>query len=191
MDLAGALAVIRGGGVVAFPTETTYGLGVDALDERALERLLTLKGRGAEKAVSVIVSGRDMVQSLCAEIPPLAHQLMADHWPGPLTLVLPARAGLPAPLVSEGGVAVRHSSHPLADALVRAWGRPITATSANPAGQPPARTPAEVRAAFAAAVTAGELHVCEGGDTAGGPASTLVRVRGERLEILRRGPVEI
>jgi L-threonylcarbamoyladenylate synthase len=191
VDLSGALAVLRQGGVVAYPTETYYGLGVDALDERALERLMQLKGRGADKALSVIVSGPAMLAGLCSEVPALAQRLMADHWPGPLTLVLPARPALPGPLVADGGVAVRQSPHPLAAALVAALGRPITATSANPAGQPAARTPAEVRAGFPAAVAAGQLFVCEGGETVGGPPSTLVRVRDGQLEVLRRGAVVI
>jgi L-threonylcarbamoyladenylate synthase len=188
--VAEAVAVLRRGGVVAYPTETYYGLAVDALDEAALDRLLRLKGRGADRTISLIVSDRAMVASLCGEIPARAVELMAAHWPGPLTLVLPARPGLPAALVSEGAVAVRCSPHPLAAALVTALGRPITATSANRAGQPPARTAAEVRAGFVA-VGEGDLHVCEGGETAGGPPSTLVRVRGDALEVLRRGAVAI
>jgi L-threonylcarbamoyladenylate synthase len=188
MDLDEALAVLRGGGVVAYPTETYYGLAVDARDEGALERLLALKGRGADRTISLIVADRAMVESLCAEIPRRAIELMEAHWPGPLTLVLPARPGLPPALVGEGGVAVRCSPHPVAAALVAALGAPITATSANRAGQPPARTPAEVRAAFTGGAA---LHVCEAGETPGGPPSTLVRVRGDALEVLRRGAVPI
>jgi L-threonylcarbamoyladenylate synthase len=189
--LSDALSRLRQGGVVAYPTETYYGLAVDALDEGALEALLRLKGRGAERTVSLIVSDAAMVDSLCADIPPRARALMAAHWPGALTLVLPARSGLPAALVADGCVALRQSSHPLAAALVRAWGRPITATSANRAGQPPARTAGEVRASFTGAPGADGPGILDGGETAGGPPSTLVRVRGQDLEILRPGAVVV
>ncbi len=188
MEIAEAIAALRDGAVVAYPTETYYGLAVDGLDEAALARLLRLKGRGAEKTVSLIVTGRPMLDLVCAEVPPLAERLIAAHWPGPLTLVLPARSGLPGALVADGAVAVRQSPHPVAAALVGAWGRPITATSANRAGEPPSRTAAEVRAAFG---HAGSLFVLDGGTTPGGAPSTLARVRGEGIEILRRGAVSL
>jgi L-threonylcarbamoyladenylate synthase len=172
--------------VVAFPTETYYGLAVDALAPAALDALMALKGRAADKVVALIVAGRAMLDLVCAEVPAAAERLIAAHWPGPLTLALPARPGLPAALVSDGYVAMRASPHPLAQALVEALGRPITATSANRAGEPPARTAAAVRAAFPAGCL-----VLDGGETAGGPPSTLVRVRGQTLEVLRRGAIEV
>lgn len=181
---AAAAAIVRGE-IVAYPTETFYGLAVDALDEGALARLGVLKGREAEKAFPLLVSGREMLASLCSEIPPLAERLMAQYWPGPLTLALPARPGLPASIVDDGCVAVRVSPHPLAQALVVALGRPITATSANPAGAPPSRTASEVAAYFAAPI----CSILDGGATPGGRPSTLARVRGDRVEILRQGAV--
>lgn len=184
--IAAAVAALRRGEIVAYPTETFYGLGVDALDERALAGLAALKGREATKAVSVLVADAEMVATLAAEISPRARALMAEHWPGPLTLALPARAGVPAPLVSEGFVAVRISPHPVAARLVAGLGRPLTATSANPAGAPPAATAAEVAGYFASGCL-----VLDGGPTAGGLASTLARVRGDRVEVLRAGPIAI
>jgi L-threonylcarbamoyladenylate synthase len=183
-DLAAAVAALERGEIVAYPTETSYGLGVDARNEVALQRLITLKGRGVEKAFSVIVAGAAMVDGLCAEISPGARRLMAAHWPGPLTLALPARPELPAALVLDGCVALRESPHPVARALVAGFGRPITATSANRAGEPPAHDAAAVRAAFA-----GGCFVLDGGPTSGGLPSTLARVRGDRVEVLRRGAV--
>jgi L-threonylcarbamoyladenylate synthase len=177
-----AAEALHRGEVVAFPTETFYGLGVNALDEVALARLRVLKGRSPEKAISVLVSGIEMLDELCLRISPLARRLMREHWPGPLTLVLPARRGLPAPLVSKGFVAVRHSPHPTAQALVVAFGGPVTATSANRAGEAPATTPEAVEEMFD-----GRCRVIHGGTTPGGAPSTLVRIRGERMEILRRG----
>jgi L-threonylcarbamoyladenylate synthase len=186
-QIAEAAAAIRRGEIVAFPTETYYGLGVDALDGAALDRLFVLKGRDGEKASALLVADLAMFAELCAEVPARAYQLAAAHWPGPLTLALPARAGLPEAIVRDGFVAARVSSHPVAQALVVAAGRPITATSANPAGAGPARTIAEVLAYFAGKA----VHLLDGGQTQGGPPSTLVRLRGEHIEVLRKGAVVI
>jgi L-threonylcarbamoyladenylate synthase len=185
VDVAAAAAAIGRGEVVAFPTETFYGLAVDALNEAALAKLRALKGREAEKAFLLLISGREMLSSLCSEVSPLAESLMAQHWPGPLTLALPARPGLPAAIVADGCVAVRVSPHPLAQALVVALGRPITATSANPAGATPSRTASEVAAYFGSPT----CLILDGGATPGGQPSTLARVRGEHVEILRQGAV--
>jgi len=171
--------------VVAYPTETFYGLGVDPFNGAALERLRQIKGRG-EKAISMLIEGDAMLARLCAEIPPAAAALIQRHWPGPLTLALPARAGLPEALVMDGCVAVRQSPHPVAGALVAALGGPLTTTSANRAGEPPATTAAAVVAALGDA-----CHVLDGGATVGGAPSTLVRVRGAAIEVLRRGAIEI
>jgi L-threonylcarbamoyladenylate synthase len=171
--------------VVGFPTETFYGLGVDAFDVAALERLRALKGRGAEKAISVLVT-EAMLDQLVAEISPRARELMAAHWPGALTMALPARPGLPEALVMDGCIAVRHSPHPVAQALVNALGRPVTATSANPAGAPPVTTAEGVRGYFG-----DRCLVVDGGATPGGQPSTLVRVRGDVVEVLRAGAVRI
>ena len=189
-DLAAAVAAavqaLRRGEVIAYPTETFYGLGVDACDEAALARLAALKGLGADRAISVLVVGRPMLDLLCAPPSATACRLMDAHWPGPLTLALPARAGLPPALVADGCVAVRESPHPVARALVAGLGRPLTTTSANRTGQPPATTAAAVRASFPAG-----CHVVEGGATAGGAPSTLVRVRGEVVEVLRQGAIHL
>jgi len=184
-EIAAAVAAIRRGEIVAYPTETFYGLGVDAFDELALARLRLIKGRG-EKAISVLVEGAEMLARLCDDIPPRAAELMRRHWPGALSIALPARAGLPAALVADGCVAVRQSSHPIARSLCARLGSPLTTTSANPAGAPPATSAAAVRAALG-----GACQILDGGVTAGGAPSTLVRIRGDRLEILRRGAIEI
>jgi len=185
--IAPAVAAIRRGEIVAFPTETYYGLGVDALDARALERLFAFKGRGAHKASALLVADMAMFAGLCVEVPARARELAAVHWPGPLTIALPARPDLPAAIVSDGCVAARVCSHPLAAALVEAVGRPITSTSANPAGAAPSRSAAEVAAHFAGK----EFFLLDGGQTPGGPPSTLVRLRGGEMEILRPGAIEI
>ena len=184
-EIVFAVAALRRGEIVAYPTETFYGLGVDALDELALARLRALKGRDG-KAISVLVDGPAMLDSLCPEVPPLAAALMRRHWPGALTIALPARDDLPGALIDDGCIAVRQSSHPTAQALVSRLGRPLTTTSANRAGQSPATTDEQVEEIFG-----GRCRVVHGGATAGGAPSTLVRVRGDQLEILRRGAIEI
>jgi L-threonylcarbamoyladenylate synthase len=178
-----AAGLICAGEVVAFPTETLYGLAVDALDEAALGRLGQLKGRVAEHPFPLLVADEAMLLRVVAAIPPAALELMREHWPGPLTLVLPAAEGLPVSLVNErGGVGLRISSDPVARALVQAVGRPITATSANRSGRP---------AATDAALAAQEpvSLVLDDGvrDTA---ASTVVEVM-DRPVLLRRGAVEL
>jgi L-threonylcarbamoyladenylate synthase len=183
--VAEAVAALRRGEIVAYPTETYYGLGVDAFDEGALARLRALKGRG-EKATSALVVGPEMLARLCEPPSPLARALMARHWPGALTLALPARAGVPEALVLDGCVAVRESPHPVARALVSAFGGPVTTTSANLAGAPPATTAEEVEAALG-----GHCHILRGGATPGGAPSTLARVRGNRIEVLRPGAIAI
>ncbi len=184
-EVARAIAALRRGEVVAYPTETFYGLGVDAFDAAALERVRALKGR-AEKAISVLIDGEAMLARLCAEVPARARALMARHWPGALTLALPARPGLPEALVADGCIAVRQSPHPIARALVAGFGGPVTTTSANRSGEPPATTAAAVRAALADG-----CHLLDGGVTAGGAPSTLARVRGDTVEILRAGAVDL
>jgi len=175
-EITFAVAALGRGEIVAYPTETFYGLGVDALDELALARLRALKGRDG-KAISVLVDGPAMLDSICSTVPPLAAKLMRRYWPGALTIALPARKNVPSALVDGGFVAVRQSSHPTAQALVAGLGRPLTTTSA---------TDEAVEEIFA-----GRCRVLHGGATLGGAPSTLVRVRGAKLEILRRGAIEI
>ena len=187
VQVAEAAAAIRRGEIVAYPTETYYGLAVDALDTAALDRLFELKGRGRGQVSALLVANLEMLAGLCAEVPARARELAARYWPGPLTLALPALASLPSTICHEGFVAARVSSHSLAQTLVVLAGRPITATSANPTGSSPARTAAEVRAHFGKEA----LHVLDGGQTPGGAPSTLVRLCGDTLEILRKGVIAV
>ncbi len=186
--LARAAAVLAEGGLVAFPTETYYGLAADLARASALARLGELKGREAGKPFALIGADVGQALSLAAEVPALARELMARHWPGPLTLVLTARSGLPRAVVSpDGGVGVRVSPHPVAAGLARALGRVVTATSANPAGLPPARRVAELHPR----IVQGVDLVLDGGTTPGGPASTVLDVRRHPPRLLRAGPVEV
>lgn len=179
-----ALSALRRGEVVVFPTETFYGLGADALNGEAVEKVFSLKGRDPNSPIAVIVADRKMLGEIVTEIPEPAKRLMERFWPGPLTLVLPARKGLAAPLLNrEGKIGVRVSSHPLAARLTRGLGRPLTATSANLSGREPARTVAEARAYFS-----GKIEVfLDGGRLEGKKGSTVAEVRGGKLRMIREG----
>ena len=168
-----------------FPTETVYGLGADARSAAAVDRLVAVRGREGAKPILVLVRDLAMAEMVAAEIPAAARRLAARFWPGALTLVLPARQDLPAPLTARSGtIGVRVPGHPLAAALVGALGAPVTAPSANPPGAEPPRWLAEARAYF------GERAAVylEGGVLRGG-ASTVAAIEGERVGILRPGRV--
>lgn len=182
-DLAAALEALRAGALVVFPTETLYGVGCDALDHAAVERLRAVKRRGADKGVAVIVGGAAMVDLVASEVSEAARRLIDAFWPGPLTILFPARPGLPAPLVLDGRIGVRHSSHPIATRLASELGRPVAAPSANPGGSPPARDVAAARAYFGDAVAC----YIDAGPIAGAP-STLVDP-GPPLRIVREGAI--
>jgi L-threonylcarbamoyladenylate synthase len=178
-----AASLIARGEVVGYPTETLYGLAVDALNTEAIEALLQVKGRDPSQSLPLLVTDLEMVRTLVEEIPPLAQRLIASHWPGPLTLILRARSGLAASLVSErGGVGLRMSADPIAAALTQRVGRAITATSANRSGQPPATSAAE-------ACLEGVALVLDDG-VRDQPPSTVIELI-EAPRILRRGAIEI
>lgn len=182
-----AAAVLAQGGLVVFPSETLYGIAADHANPAALERLAALKGRHPDKPFPLILARAEEVQSIAAGLPLAARELMARHWPGPLTLVLPARPGLHPCLVRAGGVAARLSPHPVAAGLARALGRAITATSANPAGAPAPASCLELDPAIAGGV---EL-ILDAGPTPGGLPSTVVDVRQEPPRLLRAGAVQL
>lgn len=181
-----ALAALRAGEAVVYPTETFYALGVDALSPAALERLFKIKGREAGKPVALIAADATMAFGVSREVPAVARVLAEAFWPGPLTLVLPARDGIDAALINaEGGLGVRVSSHPVARSLAARLGRPLTASSANRSGEPPAIELSQARAALGAEV---KVYL-DGGRLAGGPPSTVVMASLTALRILRAGAV--
>jgi len=185
-DFYPAIEALTRGDVIVFPTETLYGLGADALNEAAVDKVLSLKGRGADNPISVLVANPAMLRSLVAEISPAAQQLMNRYWPGPLTLVLPGRKGIPEPLRNpSGGIAVRISSQPVATLLVKALGRPVTATSANPSGKEPARTLDEAKTYFADRI---QVYV-DGGTLTSKSGSTVLEVMDNRIRIIREGEI--
>lgn len=154
VELAAAAAALGQGGVVGHPTETLYGLGVDPAQPEALRRLAALKGERAGKGYIVLVADPAQLAGLVI-VPPLAARLIERCWPGPLTLVLPARPHLADDLTGGTGcLGVRWSPHPTVAQLLTRWGGPMVSTSANRAGQPPLPDGAAVRRAWGARVAA-------------------------------------
>jgi L-threonylcarbamoyladenylate synthase len=181
-----AIEVLKRGEVIVFPTETFYGLGADALNSTAVEHVVSLKGRNLENPIAVIVSDRGMLKEVVTELPPIALRLVERFWPGPLTLVLPAKKNLPASLLNrDGSIGVRISSHPLATRLARELDRPITATSANPSGKEPARSVEEAMGYFSDRVKI----FLDGGRLEDTKGSTVVEIAEERLKIIREGEI--
>lgn len=186
--LDAAAAVLREGGLVAFPTETFYGLGAGALHPAAVRRVLQVKGRPEGMPLLVLVDSIAMVETVALEIPARGRALMAHHWPGALTLVLRARPEVPDEVTAGSGtVGVRLSAHPLARALVGALGEPVTAPSANPSGLAAPTTAAQVLAHFRGRI---EL-VLDGGPTVGGEPSTVLDVTVDPPRLVRAGAVRI
>lgn len=134
--------------MVAYPTETFFGLGVDITNPKALRTLFELKGREANKPFPVLLSNKPYLATLCPSIPSGASKLIDAYWPGPLTIVLSAPGLSPLLQNKNGGVGFRVSAHPQARALVQAFGGAITTTSANLAGCPPAATSQDIRQTF-------------------------------------------
>jgi L-threonylcarbamoyladenylate synthase len=183
-----AAAVLRADGLVAFPTETFYGLGAAALRPAAVRRVFAVKGRAEGKPLLVLVDSIQMAERLAATISARARELMARHWPGALTLVLAARADVPAEITAGGGtIGVRLSAHPVARALVSALGGPITAPSANPSDAEPPTTAAGVVGYFGDALPL----VLDGGPTPGGAPSTVLDVSVEPPRLIRAGAVRV
>ena len=182
-----AVEVLKSGGLLAFPTETFYALGAHALDAGAVRRVFDLKGRAWSKPLLVLVDSIAMAERI-ALVGESARALMARHWPGALTLVLPVRSELPAELTAgTSTIGVRLSPHWLARALVAGLGGPITAPSANPSGAPPPTTAHEVLAYFGGALPL----LLDGGPAAGGSPSTVVDMTGDAPRVLREGAVRL
>ncbi|WP_434082575.1 L-threonylcarbamoyladenylate synthase [Cohnella hashimotonis] len=182
-----AAAALAAGGVVAFPTETVYGLGADARSDAAAERIFAAKGRPSDNPLIVHLADAADVEALAAEVSPLERTLMAAFWPGPLTLVLPVRQDAVAARVTAGldTVAVRVPAHETARRLIAAAGCPVAAPSANRSGRPSPTLASHVRDDLDGRIDG----VLDGGPTGVGVESTVVRVLGGDVHILRPGGV--
>ncbi|HEX5829619.1 MAG TPA: L-threonylcarbamoyladenylate synthase [Gemmatimonadaceae bacterium] len=188
--LVRSIAHLRAQRVLAYPTETVYGFG-GSLDADAVERLVELKQRPPGKPFLVLVAGSDMLQRLDLHLTPAAARLAARHWPGPLTLVLPGGERRVPPRLRgpEGGVAVRWTPHAGLQRLIRAFGDPLTSTSANRPRQPPATAAGEILAQWKEAVSRGELLVLDGGRLDPSEPSTVVDCTGRHPRVIRRGAI--
>jgi L-threonylcarbamoyladenylate synthase len=188
MNLSRAIASLKSGNVIVFPTETVYGLGADALNPAAVEKVFQLKGRNPNSPIPVIVADQAMLQGVVEKIPPVARTLMEQFWPGPLTLVLPAAPGMPKQLLNRtGGVGVRISSQLIATGLAQSFGRPLTATSANPSGQQAASTIEQAQNYFASDI---EIFL-DGGKLPSKTGSSVVEVIDDRIKIIRAGEISL
>jgi len=180
--------VLRRGGVIGYPTETVYGLGVDAYNEEALERLFKIKGREMGKPISLLVGNLGMLEEVASRIPPLAMSLIQGYWPGALTIIFEAsKTCHPILTAKSGKVGVRISPHRIAQKLLEALKRPITSTSANLSGMPSLSDPLEVYRIFRGKIDL----IVDGGKTEGEGESTVIDVTVSPPRILREGIIKL
>ena len=183
-----AVQSIQQGRIVAFPTETYYGLAVDPQNETAVELLYNIKKRPVNKPLLLLIDEVGKLEGLTRETPQEFGPLMKKFWPGPLTLIFPAADSVnPIVTAGTGTVGIRISPHPIAAQLVNSYGSAITATSANTSGLTPARTAHEVAAIFGDKID----YILDGGSTAAGLCSTIVSVHEKKLHVIRQGQIDI
>lgn len=179
-----ALTILRTGGLVAFPTDTVYGLGALAFDGTAVESIYAAKNRPVEKAIPILIGDMDDLDKVTASLPDMARRLALRFWPGPVTLILPKLRTLPEAVSATDTVAVRIPNHPVTRALLRMAG-PMAVTSANLSGQVSPTNAEELIRQLNGRIPL----LLDGGETPGGIPSTLVDCIGEEPVILREGPV--
>jgi L-threonylcarbamoyladenylate synthase len=179
-----AVAHLRAGGLVAFPTETVYGLGADAANPAAVERVFAVKGRPDENPLPLVVSGAVLARPLVRGWPEEAERLAAAFWPGPLSIVLPKSGAVPVRVTAgRGTVSLRCPDHPLTLALLGAFGAPLVGPSANPSGQSPPTSASEVLGYFP---PDSGVMVLDGGACRVGTASTVVELSPDAGVIVHR-----
>lgn len=181
-----AAEVIGAGGVVACPTESFYGLAVDVFNERAIRALFAAKKRDAAEPILLLIPSEETLRGLVTHIPVIAQHFIREFWPGGLTLIFEAGPAVSSLLTANTGkIGIRLSSHPVAAALARAVGGPISGTSANLSGRPPCRTAREVLRTLGDAVDL----ILDGGETGSRVGSTVLDVTVEPPRIVREGMV--
>lgn len=185
-QIQAALEILQTGGIVAFPTDTVYGVGALAFDNAAIESIYTAKDRPVEKAIPVLIGDLSDLEKVANNIPDMALRFAARFWPGPLTCIVPKKQTLPPAVSATSTVAVRIPDHPDARALLRAAG-PMAVTSANISGQPSPSTAQEVDKQLNGRIPL----ILDGGKTPGGVPSTLVDCTGDEPVILREGPISL
>jgi L-threonylcarbamoyladenylate synthase len=182
-EIEKGVEILQKGGVIAFPTDTVYGLGADSLNPAAVERVYEIKNRSRYQQLPLLVADLEQLTVLAEPIPEFARFLASRFWPGGLTLVLPRRDSVPPYLGSGSTIAVRIPNHPVCLALIQGLGNPLVGTSANVSGQPAASTAKEVGQQLKAKIDL----IINGGKCPGGKESTIVDVTREPPAILRHG----
>ncbi|HEX6034581.1 MAG TPA: L-threonylcarbamoyladenylate synthase, partial [Anaerolineales bacterium] len=181
-----ALAVLHAGGLVAFPTDTVYGVGALAFDGQAIELIYAAKDRPVDKAIPILISDVNELDKVGIDIPEVARKLASRFWPGPLTVLVPKRRDLPESVSATSTVGVRVPDHEVARALLHAAG-PMAVTSANISGQQSPVSAPEVHEQLGGRIPL----IIDGGKTPGGIPSTLVDCTSAELKVLREGPVSL
>jgi L-threonylcarbamoyladenylate synthase len=180
-----AVDILKQGGVVAYPTDTVYGLGADIYNSNAVERVFEIKKRSKDLPLPVLIASKDQLRSLTANIPSIANELIKRFWPGALTIVFLKSVSVPDNVTAGSDkIAVRMPDHPIPLSIIKSLGKPITGTSANISGQPNPLTHVEVKAQLDENVD----YIIEGGQCSG-VESTIVDVTTEQLVIIRRGAI--
>jgi L-threonylcarbamoyladenylate synthase len=184
--LTRAVKILADGGIIAYPTETFYGLGADATNEKAIQKIFSVKGRAFKNPISLIIGKSDDIYPLVKDIPESARKLMAAFWPGALTIVFSASDKVsPMLTAGSGKIGLRISSHPIAHAIVQKLKKPLTATSANLSGTPECAHASEVAEQIGDKIDA----IVDWGETQGGKASTIIDVACAPPVILREGAI--
>jgi L-threonylcarbamoyladenylate synthase len=184
--IARAAEILASGGIIAYPTETFYGLGADATNPKAIEKIFDIKGRDFKNPISLIIGESNDIYPLVKDVPDSAKKLMAAFWPGALTIVFSASDKVsPMLTAGSGKIGLRISSHPLALKIVQKLKKPLTATSANLSGIPECSLASEVLDQIGDKIDA----IVDGGQTKGGKASTLIDVTCNPPAILREGAI--
>ena len=182
-----AFALLKKGGVIAFPTETFYGLGADARNEAAIDKIFGIKGRDFRNPILVVIGERVHLDAFAADVPEDARKLMDRFWPGPLTIVFRAAISVSPKLTAGSGkIGIRLTSHPIAMAISKRLGGPVTATSANLSGAPECSSTAEVLSQLEGKIGG----LVDGGKTPGGQGSTIVDATVSPVKVLREGVID-
>ena len=181
-----AIDVLRNGGLVAFPTDTVYGLAAPVQNEKSIERLYIVKGRTHSKAIAVLLGDSDQLDQVAVDLSASARKVARHFWPGPLTMIVPRHPSLPNILASLPTIGVRIPDHPVALALLKETG-PLAVTSANISGKNNTMTAMQVLKQLK-----GRVHlIIDGGRTPGGVPSTVIDCTTPEPEILREGPISL
>ena len=183
-DISRAAEIVAGGGLVAVPTETVYGLGGNGLDENAVRAIYEVKGRPEVKALSLMVTGKEAMSAYCEDVPAAAEALADKFWPGPLTIILKSKDIVPE-IVRAGGatVGLRCPDHPMTLELLKKCSLPLAAPSANPSGEPSPKTAEKVMEYFDGSIDG----VIDGGECGIGLESTIIDMSSAPYKILRQG----